>query len=195
MRKHLLLSLLCAATLCASASNKYVKPDGDDSLDGKSWANAKATIQNAVWGVPAGDTVFIAEGTYNHTTGVRDIEQYVTILDGTDKGKYIIVKYDAPPTSPIVIDGLTFQNAIHTQWGGGAIYMRDNMTVSNCHIINCQGGNAGAVFIDHNSSATVPALVSNCIIELCSAGSSSAAICTSASNRSLSFGRVPAKLA
>ena len=192
MRKHLLLSLLCAATLCASASNKYVKPDGDDSLDGKSWANAKATIQNAVWGVPAGDTVFIAEGTYNQTfsvsdgqtilggynatTGVRDIEQYVTILDGTDKGKYIIVKYDAPPTSPIVIDGLTFQNAIHTQWGGGAIYMRDNMTVSNCHIINCQGGNAGAVFIDHNSSATVPALVSNCIIELCSAGSSSAAI-------------------
>ena len=192
MRKHLLLSLLCAATLCASASNKYVKPDGDDSLDGKSWANAKATIQNAVWGVPAGDTVFIAEGTYNQTfsvsdgqtilggynatTGVRDIEQYVTILDGTNKGKYIIVKYDAPPTSPIVIDGLTFQNAIHTQWGGGAIYMRDNMTVSNCHIINCQGGNAGAIFIDHNSSATVPALVSNCIIELCSAGSSSAAI-------------------
>ena len=193
MKKRLLLLLTVSAmALCVSASNKYVKPDGDDSLDGKSWANAKASIQNAVWGVPSGDTVFIAEGTYNQrfsvsdgqtilggynaTTGERDIELYETIIDGTDMGKYVIVKYDGPPTELITIDGLTIQNAIHTQWGGGAIYMRDNMIVSNCHIVNCQGGNAGAIFIDHNDAATVQAVVRNCVIELCSAPNSSAAI-------------------
>ncbi len=185
MKKLFFLLTLCTAVLCASASNKYVRPDGDDSLDGKSWANAFATIQTAVWGVPAGDTVFIAEGTYNQRfsvsdgqtilggynaqTGERDIEMYETIIDGTDIGQYLIVKYDGPPTNHILIEGLTLQNAQHDQWGGGAIYLRDNMTVRQCHIRNCRGGTAGAIFIDHNDAATVQAVVSGCIVELCSA--------------------------
>ena len=191
MKRILFFVMLCTTALCASASNKYVKLDGDDSLDGKSWANAKATIQSAVWGVPAGDTLFIAEGVYNQkfsvqdgmtvmggydaSTGKRDIEKYETVIDGTDIGQYVIVKYDAPPTTQIVIDGLTLQNAVHESWGGGAIYMRDNMILSNCIIRDCRGGTAGAVFIDHNSSFDSPAIVRNCIIEFCSAASSGSA--------------------
>jgi len=190
MKKFLLLLTLCTAALCASASNKYVKPDGDDSLDGKSWANALATIQTAVWGVPAGDTVFIAEGTYmqafsvsdgqtilggyNATTGERDIEQYETIIDGTDQGKWIIVKYDAPPTALITIDGLTMQNAEHSN-EGGAMFMRGNMIVSNCKIINCHGSNGGGIHLEQGNAA-VQGVIRNCLIELCSATSSGGAI-------------------
>lgn len=193
MKKILLLLTFCTAVLCASASNKYVKPDGDDSQDGKSWDKALATIQTAVWGVPAGDTIFIAEGTYNQkfsvssgqtilggynaATGERDIELYETIIDGTDIGIYPIVKYDGPPEVTIVIDGITIQNAVHEQWGGGAIYMRDNMVLSNSVIRNCRGGNGGAIYIDHPDGGTLPqAIVRNCVIELCSAKGSAAAI-------------------
>jgi hypothetical protein len=189
-KKLFLLLTLCAGVLCASASNKYVKPDGDDSKDGKSWENALATIQTAVWGVPSGDTVFIAEGTYmqafsvsdgqtilggyNATTGERDIEQYETIIDGTDQGKWIIVKYDAPPTNLITIDGITMQNAEHSS-EGGAMFMRGNMIVSNCKFINCHGSNGGAINFEQGSAA-VQGVIRNCIIELCSATSSGGAI-------------------
>ena len=190
MKRFLLLLTLCTATLCASASNKYVKPDGDDSLDGKSWANAFATIQTAVWGVPAGDTIFIAEGTYyqafsvssgqtilggyNATTGERDIEMYETIIDGTDQGKWIIVKYDADPDQLIVIDGLTLQNANHSQ-EGGAVFLRGNMAITNCHILNCSGSNGGGINVSMGSSGVQP-IIRNCLIELCSATSSGGAI-------------------
>ena len=191
MKKRLLLLLTVSAmALCASASNRYVKPDGDDSLDGKSWANALATIQTAVWNVPAGDTIFIAEGFYNQafsvsdgqtilggynaTTGERDIELYETILDGTDKGKWIIVKYDSDPDSHILIDGFTMQNAEHTQYGG-AVFLRGNMTISNCHIMNCKGSNGGGIHAEIGAS-NVPPVISNCIIELCTATSSGGAI-------------------
>ena len=190
MKRFLLFLTVCTAALCASASNKYVKPDGDYSLDGKSWANAFATIQTAVWGVPAGDTVFIAEGTYmqafsvsdgqtilggyNATTGERDIELYETIIDGTDQGKWIIVKYDAPPASLITIDGITMQNADHSN-EGGAMFMRGNMIVSNCKFVNCHGSNGGAINFEQGN-ATVQGVIRNCLIELCSATSSGGAI-------------------
>ena len=190
MKRFLLFLTFCTAVLCASASNKYVKPDGDDSKDGKSWENAFATIQTAVWGVPAGDTVFIAEGLYNQAfsvsdgqtilggynaaTGERDIELYETVLDGTDLGKWIIVKYDAPPATLITIDGLTMQNAEHSS-EGGAMFMRGNMIVSNCKFINCHGSNGGAIHVEQGNAA-VQAAIRNCLIELCSSTSSGGAI-------------------
>jgi hypothetical protein len=190
MKKLFFLLTFSAAVLCASASNKYVKPDGDDSLDGKSWANAKATIKPTASSVGNGDTLFIAAGTYNErfsvsdgqtilggynpTTGERDIELYPTIIDGTDIGQYVIVKYGGAATSRITIDGLILQNAQHAQWGGGAIYMRYGMTLSNCIIRDCAGGTAGAIYIDNEAvSADLP-IVSNCLIEFCSSASCAA---------------------
>lgn len=190
MKRTFLIFATLAMAIGAMASNKYVKPDGDDSLDGKSWANAFGTVQKAVNNCPSGDTIFIAEGIYNQkfsvgegqtllggynaTTGERDIELYETILDGTDIGRYIVVKYDAPPTDRITMDGMTFRNAQHAQWGGGAIYMRDNMTISHCHIYDCSGGTAGAIFIDHQDADVAPAIISDCVIELCSSTSCAA---------------------
>ena len=174
---------VCAVSLCASASNKYVSPTGDDSKDGSSWANARATIGSSIWSVGSGDTMFIAEGVYheaisaqsgctymggfNAETGERDPELYESVLDGTGMTSWLLVKYDAPPADPIMIDGLVFQNAKHSTWGAAAVYLRGNMTVQNCHFRNCESGsNAGAIWIEQGN-ATTPAVVRNCLIENC----------------------------
>lgn len=191
MKKLFLLLTLCAATLCASASNKYVKPEaagGSDANDGSSWANARATIGACIWNVGVGDTLFIAEGVYNEKvsaqngatylggynaeTGARDPELYESILDGTGLPDWLLVKYGGNAENTITIDGIVFQNANHSTWGGAAMYCRGNMVVSNCVFRNnISGSKAGGIFVDETtagSSALIPAVIRGCIFENCS---------------------------
>lgn len=42
----------------------YVKPDGNDAAEGVSWATAFANLQTALVTVEAGDTIWVAGGTY-----------------------------------------------------------------------------------------------------------------------------------
>lgn len=182
MKKLFLFLTVCAVSLCASASNKYVSPTGDDSKDGSSWANARATIAACIWSVGSGDTMFIAEGVYheaisaqsgctymggfNAETGDRDPEVYESILDGTGMTSWLLVKYDNDPEARIVIDGLVFQNANHSEWGGAAMFIRGNMTVNNCLFRNnTSGSKAGGIFIDPSSTAQT--VISNCLFENC----------------------------
>jgi uncharacterized protein YjdB len=189
MKRFLLFLTLSTAVLCASASNRYISPTGNDG-DGKSWANAKTTIGAAKWDVGVGDTMFIAEGVYNEQipvqdgatylggynaeTGERDIEQYQTIIDGTDIDNYLIVRYlgdgESYPTHPSLIEGFTLQNLVNSKWGGGAIFLRGNMTVSRCQFINCKGTNddagAGAIFIEKDVAPQPPHVI-DCVFELC----------------------------
>ena len=182
MKKLFLFLTVCAVSLCASASNKYVSPTGDDSKDGSSWANARATIGSSIWSVGSGDTMFIAEGVYheaisaqsgctymggfNAETGDRDPEVYESILDGTGMTSWLLVKYDNDPEARIVIDGLVFQNANHSEWGGAAMFIRGNMTVNNCLFRNnTSGSKAGGIFIDPSSTAQT--VISNCLFENC----------------------------
>ena len=199
MKKLFLFLTVCAVSLCASASNKYVSPTGDDSKDGNSWANARATIGSSIWSVGSGDTMFIAEGVYheaisaqsgctymggfNAETGDRDPEVYESILDGTGMTSWLLVKYDNDPEARIVIDGLVFQNANHSEWGGAAMFIRGNMTVNNCLFRNnTSGSKAGGIFID--PSSTVQTVISNCLFENCNntAGDQAAAISCEESN-------------
>ena len=176
-----------AAVLCASASNRYISPTGNDG-DGKSWANAKTNIAAAIWDVGKGDTMFIAQGVYNERlsaqdgatylggynaeTGERDIELYETILDGTGLTEWLLVKYGGNADNVITIDGLVFQNANHSTWGGAALYCRGGMVVSNCVFRDCvSGSKAGGIFVDETaagSSALIPAVIRGCIFENCS---------------------------
>ena len=192
MKRILLLLTLSAAVLCASASNRYVSPTGDDG-DGKSWEHAKTTIAGAIWDVGVGDTMFIAEGVYNEAisaqsgatymggynaeTGLRDPELYESIIDGTDRTSWSLVKYDGDPAERITVDGLVFQNANHSEWGGAAMYLRGNMTINNCLFRNnTSGSKAGAIFIDPSTAEQT--VISNCLFESCNntAGDQSAAI-------------------
>ena len=192
MKKILLLLTVSAAVLCASASNRFVSPTGDDG-DGKSWEHAKTTIAGAIWDVGAGDTMFIAAGVYNEgisaqngatylggydaETGLRDPELYETIIDGTGRTTWSLVKYDGDPAVRITVDGLVFQNANHSEWGGAAMYLRGNMTVNNCVFRNnTSGSKAGGMFID--PSGAEQTIISNCLFEFCNntAGDQAAAI-------------------
>ena len=188
MKKLLLLLTVCTVALCASASNRYVVQDGAGTQDGTSWENAAPSISSMIWKVVSpGDTMFIAQGIYNEgialssqngttylggynpLTGERDPEMYETILDGTGLNDYFIVKYDDPPTSPMTIDGFTIQNVKHGQWDAGAVFLRGNMTLSNCIIRDCETtGNSytAGVWIQKGDAAN-PGLVSNCIFENC----------------------------
>ena len=181
MKKIFLFLTFCAAVLCASASNRYVSPTGDDG-DGKSWEHALHSIATALGGRGAGDTVFVAEGVYvenlsistgvtllggyDAESGVRDPELYESVVDGTGLTSWLLVKYDADPAEPILIDGMVFQNANHSTWGGAAIFMRGNMTVSNCVFRNnTSGSKAGGIYIDPTGSV-VP-VIRNCLFEGC----------------------------
>ena len=119
----------------ANAANMFVRPDGSDSKDGTSWANAKLTIKKALSAAGVGDTVFVAQGSYaaaitlvdgkyifgsyNPATGEQDIDRYPTIIEGEAVGNRLIASSKAF-TNPTVIDGLVLQIATHGHSGGGA---------------------------------------------------------------------------
>lgn len=188
MKRFLFLLTVCTVALCASATNKYVIAGGAGTQDGSSWENAAPTIGSMIWKVVApGDTMFIAQGEYNEgiglssqngttylggynpMTGERDPELYETILDGTGLSGYFIVKYDDPPTSPMTIDGFTIQNVQHGEWDAGAVFLRGNMTLSNCIIRDCEttGNSYTAGVWIQKGEAENPGVVSNCIFENC----------------------------
>ena len=155
MKKLFLLLTFCTAALCVSASNRYVSPTGDNG-DGKSWEHALQSVATALSGRGVGDTVFVAEGVYleqvsigdgvtllggyDAGSGVRDPELYESVLDGTGLTKWILVKYGGNADNTITIDGMVFQNANHSEWGGAAIYCRGNMVISNCVFRNNTSG-------------------------------------------------------
>lgn len=80
----------------------YVKPDGNNSLDGKSITNAWATLTEAVKKVDIGDTILVMPGTwYNQQTAVMT-------HSGTDFAPITVKSYN-PNDKPIFMSA-TFQN-------------------------------------------------------------------------------------
>ncbi|MBQ7531343.1 MAG: fibronectin type III domain-containing protein [Paludibacteraceae bacterium] len=193
MKRILFLLTACTVALCASAANHYVsQATGDDNKDGLSWANAMQTIAKGFSACGDGDTLFIAAGTYNERVTIkagsfvsmmggynsagdtRDPEVFKTIMDGSNLGK-ILIKAEAEPTVPVLIDGLIMEHAEYSS-SGSAIYMRGNMTVNNCIMRDCHSQSAGgAIYVDV-ADKTLPTVISNCLIELCTANSSGGAI-------------------
>ncbi len=52
--------------------NWYVKTDGHDTNNGRSWADAKRTIQAAINAARAGDVIEVAAGTYRETLTLKN---------------------------------------------------------------------------------------------------------------------------
>ena len=182
MKKLLFLLTICTAALCASATIRYVTPEGDDANDGLSADAPKLTIQNAIKASSSGDEVYVSAGMYNeaitlkdgvHIRGgynatflMRDIDVFSTIVDGTDVNKRLI-DVSADCTVPTYVEGLILQNADHTSDGGGA-RIRGNVIMSRCIVRNCNGGGGGGINANA-SSADAPAQILNTTVELCNA--------------------------
>jgi len=108
-------------------------------------------------------------GGYDPVSGMRDLTSFETIIDGTNLGTFLLVKYDTDCTNPTTIDGLTFQNS-SAGVEGGCGFLRANITVSHCIIRNCETTSSAGAFYNNGGTIT------DCTIELCSAGSSGGAI-------------------
>ena len=74
---HILL-ILVALALEASGSTWYVRTDGMDGDDGKSWETAQATIRLGLDNCRAGDTLLVEAGTYYEGIVLKDGPQGTT---------------------------------------------------------------------------------------------------------------------
>ena len=143
---------------------RYVKPTGDDSNDGLSWASAKQTVAGAVASAQGSDEIWVAQGVYKGRfeipagvslfggfTGAetarnqRDWRANATTLDGNQGDCVGVYLMDA------VLDGFTVRNSnigIYVQYG--------NIRVVHCNLIDNGTGLSG------NSSFRIT--VDNCLV-------------------------------
>ena len=64
--------LLLAAALNASAATWYVRTDGHDGNDGKSWETAQESIRLGIDNCRAGDTLLVEAGVYHEGIILKD---------------------------------------------------------------------------------------------------------------------------
>ena len=81
-------ALVVALTATASATDYYVRTDGNDSHDGLSLATAWKTIQHAADTLTTGDVVRVQSGTYN--------EEVVITTSGTPSGRISFIGDNLP---------------------------------------------------------------------------------------------------
>ena len=181
------LAINSASTLMGSPGSKnifYVKTNGDNSLDGLSWSNAKKSIQSGIDAYLGGDYVTgeirVASGTYYENIvlasmlklkgcypiegGLRNISKNTTIIDGGNSDRAI--KIDG--ANGVLIDGFTITGGSSTDNGGG-IYCYGipplftgvliEPIISNCVITDNKAVNGGGIYL----GMSVP-LIINCIV-------------------------------
>jgi len=159
-------STTCSVRLMVGAL--HVKPNGDDSNGGMTWASAKKTVKTALDAAISGMEIWVAAGTYTENLllkdGValyggfegsetdresRDWKVHTTILDGGRKGSVVTSpRYASPATR---VDGFVIRNGSGTnRYGvtyGGAVmcYWYSSPTIINNFITDNIANNGGAI--------------------------------------------------
>ena len=173
MKRIFFIALFVAAALQAFAATWYVRPDGLDGDDGKSWETAQGTIRLGIDNCRAGDTLLVEAGTYYEgiilKDGVTIIGDGQVILDGTRLGTRL-VSCEADCKLPTRIEHFTLQNARHDQLGGAA-WLRGKVIMRHCVIRGCSGVQCGGVLIkgDLPEASALGARLEDCLIYNCSA--------------------------
>ena len=140
------------------------------------WVTAANDIQTAVNAATDGDTVLIADGTYEITSKIN-VSKGLTIrsVNGAD---HVVVDANghsrvftlSSDTGPIVLNGLTITGgyASHAVTLGGGIFAFGNsdILISNCIIENNGSpGSAGGININANAGKHITATITNCLIQ------------------------------
>ena len=182
-----LIFLFLALALQASAGAWYVRTDGLDGDDGKSWETAQGSIRLGIDNCVAGDTLFIEEGTYHEGFILKDGITIIggctadepwnknhghrakTILDGTDLHMRLIT-CEADCQRPTLLMDLVLQNARHDERGGAA-WLRGKVTMRYCTVRGCSGQQCGGVMIkgDLPEASALGARLEDCLIHNCTA--------------------------
>jgi pimeloyl-ACP methyl ester carboxylesterase len=138
-------------------------------------------IQSAVDAAVDGDTVLVADGTYNITSKI-DVMKSVTVksLHGVehvvvDAGGHCRAFTLSSSTGRIVLDGLTITggNADHSVPRGGGIYAygTSDILITNCIVQNNSAPrNGGGLSIFAGTGESITASVQDCVIRNNSAG-------------------------
>ena len=173
--------------MSASAAAWYVRTDGFDGDDGRSWETAQGTIRLGIDNCKAGDTLFVEEGIYHEGIILKDgvtilggctayepwsrnrEHRNKTILDGEGLGTRL-VSCEGDCVKPTYIEDFVLQNARHDQRGGGA-WLRGKVLMRYCVIRGCSGLQCGGVLIkgDLPEASALGAKMEECIIHNCTA--------------------------
>ncbi len=181
-----ILTILCCVVLAlnASATTWYVRTDGHDGDDGRSWETAQGTIRLGIDNCQPGDILKVEAGVYhegivlkNGITIIGGIEETddglqitgKTVLDGTGLGTRLI-SCETEITQRTTVSNFVLQNARHGQRGGAA-WLRGKVVLRNCVIRGCSGLQCGGVLIkgDLPEASALGAKLENCIIHNCTA--------------------------
>ena len=186
-RRINILVCLAALALNASAAAWYVRTDGLDGNDGRSWETAQATISLGIDNCKPGDTLFVEAGLYYESIVLKDgvtilggctadepwnrnrSHRAKTILDGKSIGTRLI-SCDADCVLPTYIEDFILQNARHNERGGAA-WLRGKVQMRYCTIRGCSGVQCGGVLIkgDLPEASALGARLEECIIHNCTA--------------------------
>ena len=187
MRRFIHIVLFVALALNASAATWYIRTDGLDRDDGKSWETAQSSIRLGIDNCKPGDTLLVEAGTYHEGIVLKDgikifggctafepwgknrNHKAKTILEGKDMGVRLI-SCDADCVLPTYIEDFVLQNARHDQLGGGA-WLRGKVTMRYCTVRGCSGLQCGGVLIkgDLPEASALGAKLEECLIHNCSA--------------------------
>ena len=185
--RHFAILSFAALALNASAAAWYVRTDGFDGDDGKTWETAQGTIRLGIDNCKPGDTLFVEEGVYHEGIILKDgvtilggctayepwsrnrDHKAKTILDGTGLGTRL-VSCESDCLLPTYIENFVLQNARHDQRGGGA-WLRGKVLMRYCVIRGCSGLQCGGVLIKGNlpEASALGAQLEECLIHNCSA--------------------------
>ncbi len=183
-RMTLAVMLIAGVALTAGAQ-VFVVPDGAGAMDGSSWDNAFASIQEALDAAAAADTaVWVAEGTYIITETIfwpdgveayggfpvdgdmdsRNPWEYETVLqaqdiggEGVQEGSVIVA--DVLGSTGNRLDGFTITGASSDR--GAVLICEDGetesteMTIANCIFIDNVAGMGGAITADSDGIAHI----------------------------------------
>ncbi len=161
----------------ATADVFYVKTaaaGGSDAADGKSWQNAKETIDSAIVAAATGDEIWVMKGTYPRTTAALNIGREVSIYGGfqgtetalnqrTNDATVTIISAAANDvglvsislTDNVTLDGFTLTGASMTTGGQASllVFGSDNTTIDNVRFVNHKGFIRGAVSVTGSANA------------------------------------------
>ena len=180
--------MICAVlTLNASAATWYVRTDGEDGADGRSWETAQESVRLGIDNCKPGDTLLVEAGIYHEGIVLKEGitilggctadepwnksqgHEAKTILDGTGLGcRLISCEADLQRRTTIV--DFVLQNARHDQLGGGA-WLRGKVEMRHCVVRGCSGVQCGGILIkgDLPEASALGAKVEDCLIHNCTA--------------------------
>ena len=183
------ISLLLAAVFmigAAQAATYHVKPDGDDSKDGKSWADAFKTVNMgfaAVNNDRTGSSLIIRKGEYALTgaigcNGGSTEGKRAFVYSETGKPEDVVIYSDGTFECLrlgqfITVSGITLSNGVNrADCAGGGIrfsnYSGDDYRgiVSNCIVTCCSnvlgtGSNGGAAVAIYGRNLMIDSVIRN----------------------------------